>query len=365
MNTTTGTDIAIPARADLAVMFCAEKGLDPLIARIAEEVRSHAPDVSTKRGRDAIAALAYKVARSKTALDDAGKSLNEEARTQINAVDAARRTLREQLDALKAEARAPLDAWEAAETARVDAIKDGLARFDDGRVDYMSDPALIQSMIDKAKAFHDGMDWGEYDEQAAVRLAHCVAKWQADLEAANARIAQAAELEALRAEKAARDEAHRVAWEAAEQADRGRQEAEQARLARIAADKAEAEHLARIEADKKAAADRAAQEARAAAEAEANRVAKEAADREAALQGQLVEAKAREETAAQAERDRIAEAQRLADMARTKREQDQAHRARITAEIADALRAMAGQATPELIAAALMDGRIPHIKVTL
>jgi colicin import membrane protein len=44
-------------------------------------------DVTTEKGRKAIASMAYKVARTKTAIDEAGKKLNEEARARINAVD--------------------------------------------------------------------------------------------------------------------------------------------------------------------------------------------------------------------------------------------------------------------------------------
>ncbi|WP_277750417.1 hypothetical protein [Croceibacterium ferulae] len=42
--------------------------------------------MTTAKGRKAIASLAAKVARTKTAIDDAGKKLNEEARAKINAV---------------------------------------------------------------------------------------------------------------------------------------------------------------------------------------------------------------------------------------------------------------------------------------
>lgn len=90
MDTMESTALAIPERTELVALFTKEGGIDPIIARIEAEVRSHVPDVTTKRGRDAIASLAYKVARSKTTLDEAGKSLTEEQRRQINVVDAAR-----------------------------------------------------------------------------------------------------------------------------------------------------------------------------------------------------------------------------------------------------------------------------------
>jgi len=41
------------------------------------------------------------------------------------------------------------------------------------------------------------------------------------------------------------------------------------------------------------------------------------------------------------------------------------HRAEIAREIADALNAMSGRATPSAIAEALIEGRIPHCKVSM
>ncbi len=63
--------------------------------------------------------------------------------------------------------------------------------------------------------------------------------------------------------------------------------------------------------------------------------------------------------------DRIAAEQKAADDARSKREADAAHRAKITADIVEALGAMAGRATPSLIAEALIEGRIPHCRVVM
>ena len=50
-------------------IFTTQKGLDPIIEKIRQEVLSIAPDVSTRKGRDAIASNAAKVSRSKTYLD--------------------------------------------------------------------------------------------------------------------------------------------------------------------------------------------------------------------------------------------------------------------------------------------------------
>ena len=107
MTNTPGTGLMLPAGTDLAALFKDGTGIDPLIARIEAEVRAHVPDTSTNKGREAIKSLAYKVSRSKTMLDDAGKALNEDARRQINLVDASRKNIRDRLDALRDEARGP------------------------------------------------------------------------------------------------------------------------------------------------------------------------------------------------------------------------------------------------------------------
>lgn len=378
MSANAGTAIAIPGKADLEAMFRAENGLDPLVAMIEAKVRAHVPDLSTRKGRDEIKSLAYMVARSKTALDDAGKALNEEVRTQINAVDAARRSIREKLDALRDEARKPLDDWEAAEEARVKKLKDRLERVRLAHTMLPEDPTSeqIAALLARVEGIEIDGTWSEFADDAGRYKAQAVTTLQHLRDATAERERQAAELEALRREKAEREEADRLSREAAEEAERVRLEAERAERDRIAAEKAEADRLARVEAEKQEAARIAAEQAEARAKAEAERAAREAAEREAAMaraqaeaearhKREMEEAKAREEAAAQAERDRIAAEHRAAQMAADRRAADQAHRKRIRDAIAAALASMAGAATPEAIADALMAGKIPHCEVKL
>lgn len=364
MDTSETTAVAIPARAELAVLFRKEGGLDPIISRIEDEVRAHVPDVSTKRGRDAIASLAYKVARSKTMLDDAGKTLNEEARKQIDAVDAARRALRARLDALKDEARKPLDEWEAREKDRVDALSARLDRLANAQPAEDTSGA-IAALIARVEAATIDETWQEFLPKAAVAKDATLNRLRTAYAQAKTREDQEAEIARLRAETEAR-----------EAAERARMEAEEAERQRAEAARIEAERAARIEREKQEAAERARAEAEAQAKAEAERIQREAAERaeaarraaearEAELQREVAEAKRREEEAAQRERDRIAAEKRAEDVARAKREADAQHRALIRKAIVNALSAMRGAATPEAIADALMEGKIPHVKVVL
>lgn len=363
---TTGTALALPEPTALATMFRADGGLDPIIARIEAEARSHAPDLTTVKGRKAIASLAYKIAQSKTALDEAGKALNEEARKQINAVDAERRKARERLDALKDEIRAPLTKWEADEDARVAGLKARLERLRTAHVSVIDGTSeQIAALLSKVEAAVIDATWAEFAAEAAQMKAQAVVTLRHMMETAVAREAQEAELARLRAEAAAREEA-----------ERQRIAAEEAERARIAAEKAEAERLAKIEREKQEAAERAAKEAEARAAAEAARIQREAEEREAALKRaaaeaeerhrrEMEEAKRREEAAAQAERDRIEAQRRAEEAARQKREADAAHRARIRDDIATSMNGFTDEAAARLIADAILDGAIPHVKAVL
>lgn len=60
---------------------------DAVLLQIEKQARAIVPDVSTATGRKAIASVAAKVARSKTALDEMGKNLTADLRQKVNAVD--------------------------------------------------------------------------------------------------------------------------------------------------------------------------------------------------------------------------------------------------------------------------------------
>lgn len=365
MNAETGTSLAIPAGTDLVTILRNEDALEAMISRIEDEVMSHAPDLTTAKGRKEIASLAYKVARSKTAIDNAGKEANAGLREQINAVDAARRVVRERMDALQVKARAPLDKWEADEEARKAALTARLAEISTADLDASSAPDDIAKHIAKIEAVEIGEDWREFREQAdharnatlaSLRQSHAIAVQRAEEQAELARLRAEAE------ERARRDEAERLERERVEQERREAEEAARRAAEAKEREQAEREAQARREAE---AADRARQEAEMQAKREAEERERQAQEALAAERRRTEEAEKRAAEAAEAERRRIAEEQRRADEARAKREADAAHRAKIAGEIADALRTMAGRATPEAIAEALISGKIPHTKVYL
>ncbi|MEO1949279.1 hypothetical protein [Thioclava sp.] len=408
MTNTPGTGLMLPAGTDLAALFKDQAAVDPLIERIEKEVRAHVPDTSSAKGREAIKSLAYKVARSKTALDDAGKALNEEARAQINQVDAARRKIRDRLDALKDEARKPLTEWEEAEAARKTRDAQILEQLKNHGMTGHEPSAEIVATAGRIRDIALPEDFTGDRDAAEDTRATTMAALRNMFTAAQTREAEAAELERLRKEKAERDaadEAERIkreleenARQAAERAQQEQQEAE-ARAAREAEEAKE-----RATAQRRDLAARLTQHVRNAGKgmidgqvypfpmliAEVrDRVMRDIeacgefgegvlvvrqkvlADLEAAYQEHQAEAREqakaeaarREEEAAQRERDRIAAEKRAEEEAQRKREENARIRNRIKREITAALAALPQPLTPETVAETLVVGGIPNTTV--
>lgn len=108
------------------------KKKEELYAFLEREIAQFVPDLSTETTRKQIASLAYKVSRTKAAIDDAGALLKSEWLKKSQEVDKARKEIREKLDMLRDRARKPLTDWEEAEDRRqaaVDAAFDELRQY--------------------------------------------------------------------------------------------------------------------------------------------------------------------------------------------------------------------------------------------
>jgi colicin import membrane protein len=137
--------IALVERAPADVLK-SEENRAALYAHIEGEIAAFVPNLETGVGRKAVAALAYKITRTKTALDEAGKELNAELRKRIDAVDEVRRGAREKLDELADRARKPLTDWEEAEKRREDAYNAIIAELN-GRIDPLATSVDLTNMI--------------------------------------------------------------------------------------------------------------------------------------------------------------------------------------------------------------------------
>lgn len=165
------TDLVVIEKQNAMAVFTTKEQLDPIIEAIEKEARSLVPDVSTRKGRDAIASMAHKVARSKTYIDNAGKDLVAQLKALPKQIDESRRIVRERLDALKDEVRKPLTDWENAESARKEALQQRLADLRaiadviDGVGNYL--PSVeIQQRIESAKAVALDDSWQEVAAEA-------------------------------------------------------------------------------------------------------------------------------------------------------------------------------------------------------
>ena len=88
-------------------------GINPILDAIRAEVEGIVPDTTTAKGRNAIASLAHKVAKSKALIDKMGKNLADGLNAKLKPINAERKIAREELDTLKEEIRHPLTEWEA------------------------------------------------------------------------------------------------------------------------------------------------------------------------------------------------------------------------------------------------------------
>lgn len=317
-------DLVVIEKKNAMAVFTNNDQLDPLIEAIEKEARSLVQDVTTKKGRDAIASMAHKVARSKTYIDNAGKDLVAELKALPKQIDESRRVVRERLDALKDEVRRPLTEWEA-EQERIKAEE------------------AMNALQVEALAMNEEFDRQlaariESDHEMALLMNDAFDREQADkaAEAERQRIAHEEEIKRLAAAAAAREVEQRAQREREEAAHREavlKAQAEQAERDRIAAEqKAEADKKAAVEAERRK------------AQEEADRIRREAEQREQA---------------------RLAEDKRKADE-QARREADVKHRKAVGTEIVKALLANTSLTRDQAIEVltAVKDGRIPHTGIS-
>ncbi|MDO8912334.1 MAG: hypothetical protein Q8N10_03490 [Phenylobacterium sp.] len=321
---------------------------DSLFARVQAEIEAHVPDLTTAKGREAIKSLAFKVTKTKTAVDAARKTLTEDARKQVDAANAAGRVIWDRLEALAIEARRPLTEWEEAEKARVETVANCFGAIEDLSRQVVEDTAAavaeraaqLQAMTFDAKVFGDSLERAESARAAGIE----------GLNVLHARLTQ---------EEADRAELARLRQEAAE-----REERERAEVAAKEAAQAEATRAAQAKADEDARAEREA-DARSLAAANAAEDARKEAER--ASQAALAE----QARAHQAELDRI-QRETDAEAAKAKREADEAearekNRAHVSKIMGAAKLAVMGLGVSEdhakAVVKAIQTGAIPHVSI--
>lgn len=289
--------------ADQNIVVAAFKtpgGTTELFERIAQEARSHVPDVTTKKGRDQIGSLAMKVSKSKTFIEKCGKELVADQKAQIKLIDDDRIATVKKFDELRNEILAPRDAWEQAEKDRVAKHEEAI-RFIKNH-SYISDASALKLKgdIEFLENLSIGPQYEEFEEQAKIAKFETLETLRKALVEREKYEAEQAELERLRLAEQARLQHEReaqIAREAAEKATREAEEKARFEAERVEREKREAQQReARLKAEKEAAELRAVQaaenerkriEAEQVAKAEAERKAAEAREADVAHKKQI------------------------------------------------------------------------------
>lgn len=342
-----GTDllVLVPQGPQALEAFSGDFGstIEPLLAGIKRAVDSFTGDISTEEGREAIKSFAFKLARSKTALDNAGKAVNDDLKRLPKLVDANRRRAWDLVESWQTKVRAPLTAWEDAEKARKDKHLNtiqALNNFERG-ASTSSDSRQLRSILSTIQGVVVDATCEEFEGEYRIAKDAAIGSLTRAIEVAEKAEAQAAELARLRAAEAAREAEERQRVEAERLRERERQEEE--RRQREAADRELAEARRQTEqANARAVA----------AELEAERIKKDAEEREAYAQWQ-----AREE-------------KRQAEEAKHRKEADAERRESIEGKIAMAIATVIKQFSGEMtevqaseIVDAVIDGKIPHLRI--
>jgi len=327
-----------------AVEVFSGKGLDELLNKITEEAKSLVPDLTTKKGRDAIASMGYKVAKSKTYLDGLRKDLVSEWKTKAKAVDVEGKKMRDTLEALKEEVMKPLNEWKDAEKkrtqdyeSRINVINEyGLISWSDKSSEELQD--LIK-LIDAVNL----ESFEEFTAQAAISKESTLKSLKSMLESRENYNKEQVELEKLRAEAAEREKKDAEEKLRLEGEERAKREAEtkateEKERVKLVAEKAEKDKQDAIN-----------------AQIEAEKRAKRAEEN----------AKIEVEKAAQAERDRI-ESERLAEeLAAKKREANKTHKTKINNAVLDAFVLIGMNKTQAKKAVtAIAKGQIPYTAIS-
>ena len=239
-------------------------GMERVLSDIEQQATAFVADIESDAGRKEIASMAYRVARSKTLLDDIGKKMVAEWKSNAKKVDAVRKHSRDYLDGLKDRVREPLTEWEAAEAKKKAEEEERRRQNIQARVDGLLPFGKVISFVDAEQLSED-----EY--------ADLLNRVKTEYREEQDRIIE----ENMKREA----EAKRLADERAElEKEKAKQEAAQAKI--DADRRAIEEEKARLEAEKRAEQERIEREAferqaKENARIQAEKDAKEKADREA------------------------------------------------------------------------------------
>lgn len=366
------TDLAtVEAPANSVVLFDSDK-FDAFCAKLKADIDAVPVDLTTKKGRDAIASAAAKVRSEKASIDRDRKKLTQEWRDMTAQVNGAWKGIETRLDDLAVSARKPLTEWEEAEKARLDRCNDIISEIHGAAIVTMEDTSeTVRDRGMKVWAIEIGEDFGSLAHDAEQAKSATVSTLQAALARLKQEEADKAELAKLREEAEKRAEADRIAEEAAEakRQDEARKEAE--RIAAVAA-KAEAERQAemaekrRVDAEKAEAEriDKAREEAANLAQREAEKAAQQERDRiQREHDAQIFAERAERDRLAAIEANRLAAEKQAADE-QAARDADKAHKTAVMKAAKEAIMTCGtDEETARKIVLLIRAGDVPNISL--
>ncbi|RXE54204.1 MULTISPECIES: hypothetical protein [Pseudomonas fluorescens group] len=360
-----------------------QNGLKPFLQMIKDEVSGEVPDLSTLKGRERIASLAFTVSKRKAAVEKPGRDYLRKIKELPKVIEQELKQFVDGANALRDEIRQPLTDWENAEQARKDRHVDNIQAIKDLEV-FGATPtaAALAQTITQLEAIELGDSWEEFLAEAAQAKDRTLSLLRALHADRTKHEAELAEIEKFNAEKLVREQQERDAAIAQAAAEKARREAdERAEAGRVAAARREQELL-----DQAAAAQRAAAQAVLDAEAAAERQRLQLQLQAEQAERQAAQAKADKLAAEQrAEQDRLnairrqeeaVEQARLAEKARAdaaadeilrqqqERQADVAHKSKILGEAKQALIGMnISEELAKAIVLKIARGEVPNVSI--
>jgi hypothetical protein len=224
--------------------------LEEILKRVEGEALSIVIDPSTKKGRDEIGSLAYKISQSKTTIDSVGKDMVSDWKNKAKKVDELRRMAREKLESIRDKVLEPRTKWEEAEEKRqqvrvlaIESIRELSV------VPIGTNSEEIRDRLKKVGTTHDSIDdWMEFADPAQGVFNATVDTLTNALEAQVKAEAQEAELAKLREEAEKREAEAKEAARKKEEEERikvAEKAAEERALKKAAEEQAEKERLAK------------------------------------------------------------------------------------------------------------------------
>ena len=354
--------------------FKTDGGAQSLFDRMAEQARSVVPDLSTDKGRKAIASMARKVASSKTAFDAHGKELKEQYTVITSKIDADRKLFRDQCDALRDEIRKPLTDWENADKERIARHEGTIKEITDLLLpeNILVDSDVIASNIRWLEKVPMGTMFEEFEDRIKLAKFETLEKLRIAFDDKLKLETEQAELEALRQAEQLRIQQERdaqIALEAAKKAQREAEEKARLEAERVQHEKIEAEQReAKLKHEAKQALIRE-QQLKEKAEQQARQAEIDKALAIERAEQAAKQAEHNKQLAVQAERERIERETKAKEEAERKeqeaREANKAHKKDVCDSILVELAKLSiDEKTGQDLIKAIYNNQIPNIKIT-